>query len=297
MAGFEESKKICEYFRMRHMSKITWHDMICLLQEDPVWPQAQKYLIKDEKANGIDLPRLWCILDQGWFELQKTSKYSPYSEAFLGEYYNHPVWMINAAFSESDQDTISDRQAAIRLIEHVAPERILDFGGGIGSAARLCADRFSAAKNIDVLDISPFYETTRRHLSKFKNIRVLAKAQPPYDAVLCTEVLEHVSNPISLLVDLNKMLRIGGALSVSYSFAPGIACHIPKHFHLQPIMIWVIRCLGFGFYGFERRGSTVYGFVKNSEISSATLKKAKLLAKLACLPFPMSRLLFAIKGL
>jgi hypothetical protein len=62
-------------------------------------------------------------------------------------------------------------------------------------------------------------------------------------------------------------------------------------------MFWIIRSLGFGFYGFERRGSTVYGFVKTSDVTPQMIKNARLLELFSRLPIPLDRLLLALRGL
>ena len=104
----------------------------------PSWKVAQGYLSELEKHEGIAIKRLWQILDQAWDELKISQNEKDLSK-FLDTYYQHPVWLINAAFSESDPSTIADRLAAIRLISHIQPEKILDYGGGIGTVARLCS--------------------------------------------------------------------------------------------------------------------------------------------------------------
>ncbi len=278
----------------------SWEEAVSRLGTDNRWEETTKYLTSSEQINGLELQRIWEILDEGWQEVEekiknKTTKYELLE--LLHEYYQHPVWLINAAFSESDEATISDRLAAVRLISHVQPRKILDFGGGIGTVSRLCSITMPQAEEIDLVDITEFRQVIKQYLADFKNIQVLEQPNPPYDAVISTEVLEHLTDPVEAIVQINKLLRIGGAFSASWSFVPCIKCHLPQNFHLKRLMFWIIRSLGFGFYGFERRGSTVYGFVKTSDVTPQMIKKARLLELCSRLPIPLDRLLLALRGL
>ena len=278
----------------------SWQEAVSRLSIDNRWQQTIKYLTASEQINRPELQRIWSILDEGWQEVEeriknKTTKYELLE--LLHEYYQHPVWLINAAFSESDEATISDRLAAVRLISHVQPRKILDFGGGIGTVSRLCSITMPQAEEIDLVDITEFRQVIKQYLADFKNIQVIEKPNSPYDAVVCTEVLEHLTDPVEAIIQINQLLRIGGAFSASWSFGPCIKCHLPQNFHLRRLMFWIIRSLGFGFYGFERRGRTVYGFVKNSDATPQMIKKARLLELFSRLPIPLERLMLMLRGL
>jgi SAM-dependent methyltransferase len=282
---------------MSHPLVYPWSDVVKRLSLDSRWQEAIHYLSPTDQLQGVQLQKIWALLDQAWDEvLQKRPSTSDLS-TFLYDYYQHPVWLINAAFSESDANTIADRMAAIRLIAHGQPEKILDFGGGIGTVARLCAINLPDAKTIDLVDITEFRSIIREHLADFPMIRILEKADPPYDAIVSTEVLEHLTDPVGAIADINRLLRVGGAFSASWSFYPCIKCHLPKNFHLRRLMPWIIRSLGFGFYGFERRGTTVYGFIKHADVTPRMMQQARWLEHLSRLPLPLDRVLLLLRGL
>lgn len=286
---------------MNHPLFYTWKDMVSRLSIDNRWQHSIiKYLTAAEQLNGLTIQRIWSILDEGYQEVENQikNKIGEYAlSELLQEYYQHPVWLLNAAFSESDEGTIYDRLAAVRLISHVQPQKILDFGGGIGTVSRLCSITMPHVKEIDLVDITEFRHVIEQYLADFKNIRVLEHPDPPYDAVICTEVLEHLLDPVEAITQINNLLRIGGAFATSYSFAPVIKCHLPQNFYLRRLIFWIIRSLGFGFYGFERRGSTVYSFVKQSEITDDKIKFARLLASMSRIPLPIDRVLLSLRGL
>lgn len=147
------------------------------------------------------------------------------------------------------------------------------------------------------MDITDFRHTIEHYLTEFSNIRVLAHPEPLYDAIISTEVLEHLPDPIQAVIDMNGLLRMGGSFAASWSFAPCIKCHLPQNFHLNRMMPWIVRSLGFGFYGFERRGSQVYGFVKQADVTPSMIRQARQLEQLSRLPLPLNRLLLLLRGL
>ena len=273
-----------------------WQDMVQFLDLNDSWEQVKHYLSVEEQTQGIGIKRLWQILDQGWDEALTENPELDLPN-FLYKYYQHPVWLINAAFSEFDVETISDRMAAVRLSSHTQPSKILDFGGGIGTVARLCALNFPYAETIDLVDITEFRQTIQCYLFNFSSIRILEQPDPPYDSVISTEVLEHLIDPVGAIIEINRLLRLGGSFAASWSFEPCIKCHLPQNFHLKRLMLWIIRSLGFGFYGFERRGSTVYGFIKQREVTPEMVKTARLLEQFSKLPLPLDRLLLLVRGL
>jgi ubiquinone/menaquinone biosynthesis C-methylase UbiE len=277
----------------------SWAKASALLSFDNRWQQAVQYLSPSELSHGLTIQRLWAILDQVWDELlaeQSTTVKTDFS-GFLKNYYQHPVWLINAAFSESDEMTLSDRLAAVRLISHVQPYKILDFGGGIGTVSRLCSLHLSQAKAIDLVDITDFKTILKTYLAEFSNIRILDQPDPLYDAVISTEVLEHVMDPIEVIIEINRLLRVGGAFAASWSFVPCIKCHLPQNFHLKRLMVWIIRSLGFGFYGFERRATTVYSFVKHSDVTPQMIRTARFLEFCSRFPLPIDRIMLILRGL
>jgi 2-polyprenyl-3-methyl-5-hydroxy-6-metoxy-1,4-benzoquinol methylase len=277
----------------------SWKEAVSHLNIDERWQEAARYLTPLEQLEGLTLQRLWSILDKAWEETLKENGKQEATNCpeFLNKYYQHPVWIINAAFSESDPATISDRLAAVRLISHVQPQKILDFGGGIGTVSRLCSISLPEVKAIDLVDITEFRHIIKHHLADFPNIRILEQPEPPYDAVISTEVLEHVIDPIETLIEINRLLRIGGTFAVSWSFVPCIKCHLQQNFHLNRLIFWIIRSLGFGFYGFERRGSIVYSFVKTADVKPRMIQIARLLELGSRFPIPLDRLMLMLRGL
>ncbi len=270
-----------------------WKEMMDRVRSDARFGRAIQYLSPIEQEEGISLTRLWSILDAAWNELDVK----PEKQEALAEYYRHPAWLLNSAFSESDSETISDRAATARLIAHARPATVLDFGGGIGTCARVCVETLPGIIRADVLDAPEYADSAKNHLAHLPAVRIVERPDPPYDAALCCEVLEHVADPIACIRSLNASLRPGGVLGASWSFAPGLKCHLPQHFHLRHGMLWVVRTMGFGFYGMERRASPSFSFIKQRECDDQMEAQARRLAKLFAIPLPLHRILLLLRGL
>jgi SAM-dependent methyltransferase len=117
-------------------------------------------------------------------------------------------------------------------VAELAPERVLDFGGGFGTLARLLA---TALPNAEVAICEPF--PPRHGIESCKpiaNIRFIpALTSQSFDVLVSTDVLEHVPDPLALLAAMVDAVRPGGHLLIANCFYPVIACHLPCTFHLR----------------------------------------------------------------
>ena len=117
------------------------------------------------------------------------------------------------------------------------PLRVLALGDGIGiDSLRLASMGF----DVDYIDFdgSLTARIARRNFECFHDaapqgagrVSVLADAatQPPYDAVICLEVIEHVGDPHGFLRMLSERLAPGGLLFISECF-DGVRDHWPTH--------------------------------------------------------------------
>lgn len=71
-------------------------------------------------------------------------------------------------------------------------------------------DRFGL-ENVKIVDV---YKKSTRHM---------------VDLLICTEVLEHVEDPISFIEKLDKRVKPGGSMILSWSFVP-TPTHLSQHF-------------------------------------------------------------------
>ena len=117
------------------------------------------------------------------------------------------------------------------------PLRLLDFGCGDGLFLGVAKAMGADATGIDV-------SASRTHAARSDGLRILpdlatldGEGGAPLDAVVLSQVLEHVADPLALLRALRRRLRDGGILFVAVPNAHGVS--IPRNFHeftlVQPI--------------------------------------------------------------
>jgi len=135
-------------------------------------------------------------------------------------------------FIEQYAVSMGHRQAITAAVAALAPERVVDFGGGIGTLARLLA---TALPKADIAICEPY---PPRHgiesCRPFSNISFVPElTSQRYDVLVSTDVLEHVPDPIELLAAMVDSVHPGGHLLIANCFFPVIACHLPCTFHLR----------------------------------------------------------------
>jgi 2-polyprenyl-6-hydroxyphenyl methylase/3-demethylubiquinone-9 3-methyltransferase len=176
------------------------------------------------------LEQLWELMDQAWQRYGCDNR-SPKSDR-LSSFYSDPVWLLNGMFIEQHDVSMGHRQAITEAVAELAPGRVLDFGGGFGTLARLLA---TALPNAEVAICEPY---PPRHgiesCRPFANIRFIPELpSQSVDVLVSTDVLEHVPDPLTLLAAMVDAVRPGGHLLIANCFYPVIACHLPCTFHLR----------------------------------------------------------------
>jgi hypothetical protein len=192
--------------------------------------RALEALIGRIPKKGTPLEQLWRTMDAVWDEMGLDNRRP--DEQRLAEYYRHPVWLLNGLFTEADPESLGHRRAvadwlAVRR-QQGQVTRVLEFGGGFGTLARLAA---AEGVSVDVLEPYPHPLAVKRS-SPYAALKFVHAPRPPYDALVAMDVLEHVPDPAGLLVDLTRWVRRDGFLLFQNHFAPCIKCHLPGTFHL-----------------------------------------------------------------
>jgi 2-polyprenyl-3-methyl-5-hydroxy-6-metoxy-1,4-benzoquinol methylase len=176
------------------------------------------------------LDQVWHLMDKAWV-YHACDIHCPSSDR-LAKFYSDPVWLLNGMFIEQDTVSMGHRQAITAAVTAMAPVRVLDFGGGFGTLARLLA---AAMPQTEINICDPF---PPRHgiesCQSFANIHYVAElTRQSVDVLVSTDVLEHVPDPLILLAAMVDAVRPGGHLVIANCFYPVIACHLPCTFHLR----------------------------------------------------------------
>ncbi|MFQ6539513.1 MULTISPECIES: class I SAM-dependent methyltransferase [Aphanothece] len=166
-----------------------------------------------------------------------------YAPALYRDFYSHPVWLLNGIYVEQDPVSMGHRRSIANGVASLGPRQILDFGGGFGTLARLIADRLPCS-HVSICD--PFPPAHGLEACKaYPNITfVHTLTSHRFDALVCTDVLEHVHDPISLLEEMIVAVKPGGHLFIANCFQPVILCHLPCTFHLRYFFSWCAEPLG-----------------------------------------------------
>jgi len=184
-----------------------------------------------ESLSGpLDLYALWALMDQVWVDVGCASR--PLRQQCLDEFYRQPVWALNGIFIEHDPESMDHRRAFAHVLSSLQPRQVLDVGGGFGTLARLISQESPDAL---ISLFEPYPSQCMLHLCS-DNTRIKFVDHfnsDAYDILVCTDVLEHVLDPLDLLIKMIGSVRLGGHLLIANCFEPVIACHLPSTFHLR----------------------------------------------------------------
>ncbi|HEY9565210.1 MAG TPA: class I SAM-dependent methyltransferase, partial [Nocardioides sp.] len=139
---------------------------------------------------------------------------SPLTPASLDAYAD--AYYLNAEIDDIDIEELAQRQSIPAIVAGLAGcSRVLEMGFGTGLITR---ELIAAGVSVEVLEGSPRLAAHARsaHPGLIVHVGMFETFQPadPFDAVLALHVLEHVDDPVALLVHLRSWLRSGGMLTV-----------------------------------------------------------------------------------
>lgn len=188
------------------------------------------YALLTKVGSNPTLEDIWRLMDEAWFRHGCNSQ--DFESERFKSFYSDPVWLLYGIFIEKHDVSLGHRQAIAAAVAALVPERVLDFGGGFGTLARLLA---SALPQAEIAVCEPY---PPRHgiesCKPFANIRFISElTSQSIDVLVSTDVLEHVPDPLSLLATMVDAVRPGGHLLIANCFYPVIACHLPCTFHLR----------------------------------------------------------------
>jgi ubiquinone/menaquinone biosynthesis C-methylase UbiE len=183
-----------------------------------------------KRGGNVGLQDLYDLMDGVWHEYGCSA--SHYDEQKYAHFYQHPVWLLNGIFIEQHTESLAHRRGIAEAIQSLKAERVLDYGGGFGTLARLITELSPNCK-VDILD--PYPPQHGIAVSKeIPAIRFISSAEDlTYDALVCTDVLEHVHDPLIPLAEMVRKIKLNGQLIIYNCFYPLIKCHLPSTFHFR----------------------------------------------------------------
>ena len=234
--------------------------------------QELERLIALSPHNPPVLEDMWRLMDRVWSDLGCDNGQLDWDQ--IGAFYRHPIWLLNGLFVEADPTSMQHRQALARWIHQRDSEirTVLDYGGGFGTLARLIAADHEDRVHVDVLDPFPHQAALDRAAS-FSNVAYVSEIDRVYDCIVCTDVLEHVPDPLATLAGMIETVRVDGYLLIANHFKPSIQCHLPTTFHLHYTFDLIVRYMGLAVLGpCEDSHATCYRKKHNVTISWPKLR-------------------------
>jgi hypothetical protein len=191
--------------------------------------QEIDFLSENFDYESFNLKDLWKILDFVWDKIGCDN--INLNETKIGQFYSHPVWIINGLFSEQDSESRQSRESIASWISAHNLKLILDYGGGTGSLAKIISDR-NKDLNIHIYEPYPAQYAISTTFN-YKTIKFVDSLDINYDCVVSLDVLEHVTDPLIHLFEIVNSIKQDGYLIIQNNFYPCIKCHLPDTFHLR----------------------------------------------------------------
>lgn len=233
-------------------------------------------------GNKPSLEQIWQLMDEAW-ERASCSQ-STYQADQYGCFYADPVWLLNGIFIEQDPVSMGHRHSIANAAASLRPKRVLDFGGGFGTLARLIAGRLPNSEIAIYDPYPPLHGLQSR--KAYPNIQYIDDlTKHIYDALVCTDVLEHVHDPLGQLARMVAAVQPGGHLFIANCFYPVILCHLPCTFHLRHFFSWCAEPLGLECLG-PCEGSHAWIYRRRAD-GSMHLRQARLREALAKVVAPV----------
>ncbi len=201
------------------------------------------YLAKFGDISKLDRKILLKEMDDLWDSLNLNNKRPIIDQSdMVARFYSHPVWILNGIYSEADSISKSHRNSIAEFVKSLNINKIADYGGGSGVLAK-----FIAEKNSDAIVhiIEPFpssYFIDR--LKNYNRVLFVPQIEQTYDLIIAQDVLEHIDNPIELVLKLINSVNLGGYLIFANCFYPDIKCHLPSTFYLRHTFKYVMKHSG-----------------------------------------------------
>jgi SAM-dependent methyltransferase len=225
---------------------------------------------------------VWSEMDRVWMRFGLDNR-KPLDGQPIGDFYSHPVWLMNGIFTAQDSVSHFHRMAIARFIEGEKLQTIADYGGGFGELARVITGESTDAL-VSIIEPYPSEIGLERIKGEPRIRLVELAADDSYDAVVAQDVLEHVEDPIFLAYQMANAVKQGGTLIFANCFHPVIVCHLPSAFHLRHTFPSVMKSMGLRYLGNVEGAEHAQVFERTGDID---LKKARLAERVSRLGGPV----------
>ncbi len=250
--------------------------------------EIEKLLNNQKKSIDNDLEQIWYLMDFVWDYFKCNNKKLNWDN--IGEFYSHPVWLLNGLFIEQDNESMGHRHAISDWVVNQGFKNVVDYGGGFGTLARLIAEKDNQIM-VDIYEPHPS-EFGLKRASQFNNINMVDKLDHDYDVLFSTDVLEHVPDPLNDFSQMIDSVQEGGYLIIANCFFPVIKCHLPQGFHFRYTFDIFARLMGLEVYGvIEGSHATIF---KKSRVKKVNWKIIRMVEYLSKTLFPIIEFILSV---
>lgn len=238
--------------------------------------EVLKLLSRENCNSSNDLEKMWHLMDLVWDDYGCNNTNLNWDS--IARFYSHPVWLLNGLFAEQDETSMAHRHAISDWVVKSNLTRIVDYGGGFGTLARLVASKNKKAV-VDIYEPHPS-EFGLKRASEYQNINMVVDLGVEYDCLLSTDVLEHVPDPLEDFSTMINSVKVGGYLVVANCFYPVIKCHLPSNYHFRYSFNFFAKIMGLDVQGMlDGSHATIYKKRKNKQLNWVIIRSVEFLSK------------------
>ena len=206
------------------------------------------YLNEDKASVLKKLKNEW--KDQGSTVASAWNNANPSTDEEINAFYKTTdSYLYDLAIAHRSSERRKWREAAIALLAKNEVQTVLDYGGGCGDDSLMFA---RAGFDCSLYDLSPVnrgFADFRAQQSGLKlNILGEPSSVEAYDAIYCTEMLEHVPEPYREIKKMRELVRPGGVVILTHSFdllGESHPSHLERHRGLGEGFVSEVEALGF----------------------------------------------------
>ncbi len=241
------------------------------------WQEIENLLKRQNKNITDDLEQMWYLIDLVWDDLGCNNKKLDWRK--IKAFYSHPVWLLNGLFIEQHEISMAHRHAISNWIFENKFRKVIDYGGGFGTLARLIAKKDI---RIDVYIYEPYpSKFAIKKIKEYPNITFINELSSDYDCLICIDVLEHVPYPLEVFKQMIESVKIDGYLVISNCFYPVIKCHLPCTFHLRYTFNTFAKMMGLEVIGLlEGSPATIFKKITDKQIDMLKVKRFEKLSRI-----------------
>lgn len=241
-------------------------------------PQTDiQYLDMIAKMDRPPVEWVWQEMDKVWDALSLNNKMALNGQA-IGEFYAHPVWVVNGVFSATDPDSVQHRNSIASFVSQRGGMRVADYGGGFGELAMKLRAAAPQAQ-IDIVEPYPSKLGMMR-VEGIAGIQFVKNFDGQYDCVIAQDVLEHVERPLALAEQMVRSTKHGGFLIFANCFFPVIKSHLPSTFYLRHTFAWVVSAMGVKYVGPVPGATHAQVFQRTGNVNKNLVSLYSVMAKL-----------------